>query len=362
MPGTAPSGHLVYARAGSLLAVPFDLQRLEVTGQPVEVVSGVMMTPSGGGAEFALSDTGTLVYAPGLSRTEDRRVVWIDRQGRTEPLIERPGPFTALALSPDGQSVALQRQGGLETIVIYDIARGTPTHWTSEWDNASPLWSPTGRGIVFTSARASNWDLYKGPVNQSQEVEMLATSDFVKVPMSWSPDGKVVAFQTGRQETGQDIFVLSLNGERKQEPLVTGRANEGAPAFSPDGRWIAYESDETGEFEIYICRYPRGDGRQRVSNGGGTLPRWNPRGQELFYRNGDKMMAVAVSTGDASLGTPTLLFERRYGPTLFNRFDVSPDGKRFVDLDDSVAEPPPTHLVLVQNFGEELKRRVPTRK
>ena len=358
------SGHLVYARAGSLLAVPFDLQRLEVTGQPVEVVADVMMTTSGGGAEFALSDTGTLVYAPGRSRTEDRRIVWVDRQGKTEPIIDTPGPYTALALSPDGGSVALQLQGGLETIVIYDIDRRTFTHWTSEWDNSSPLWSPDGREIVFTSSRASNWDLFKGPVDDSQKVELIATSDFVKVPTSWSRDGKVVAFQTGRDETGHDIFVLTLNGERRPEPLVTGRANEAAPAFSPDGRWIAYQSDETGRPEIYVCSFPGCQGKRPVSNDGGTYPKWNPKGGELFYRNGNKMVAVAIATGGdgVTLGTPFTLFERSYGPTLFSAFDVSPDGTRFVDLDDSVAEPPATHLVLVHNFGEELKRRVPTRK
>jgi Tol biopolymer transport system component len=355
----------VYARGGSLLAVPFDLQRLEVTGQPVEVVSGVMMSPSGGGAEFALSDTGTLVYAPGLSRTQDRRLVWVDRQGRREPLIDQPGAFTALALSPDGRSLAVQRQGGLETIVIYDIDRGTSTHWTSEWDNASPVWSPTGRDIVFTSARGSSWDLYMGPVDHGKAAERVATSGDTKVPTSWSPDGTVVTFHTSSPDTGQDIFVLSLNGERKPQPLVAGRANESLATFSPDGRWIAYQSDETGRNEIYLCRFPGCSGKQPVSRDGGTYPRWNPAGKELFYRNGDKMMTVSFAmAGDAlTLGAPSMLFERRYGPTaMSDRFDVSPDGKRFVDFDDSVAEPPATHLVLVHNFGEELKRRVPARK
>jgi serine/threonine-protein kinase len=155
--------------------------------------------------------------------------------------------------------------------------------------------------------------------------------------------------------------MLSLSGDREAEPFLNGRANEMWPAFSPNGRWIAYQSDETGEFEIYIRRFPGGGGMRQVSTGGGAYPVWNPNGKELFYRSGDKMMALAVETeGDLVLGRPTVLFERPYPPG-FSTFAVTPDGRRFIDLDDSVAEAAPTHLVLVQNFGEELKRLAPPR-
>jgi serine/threonine-protein kinase len=355
------SGHLVYARGGNLLAVPFDLERLAVTGQPVRVLSSVMTSPQGS-ANFALSENGTLVYAPGLSRTEDRRVVWVDRQGRVEPIIDTPRPFSATSLSPDGHYLALQVLSGLTTIVIHDIERKTITRWTSEWDNAAPVWHPNGREIAFSSARGSNWNLYKRPVDGSEEAERLGTGAFVQVPTSWSPDGKTLAFQEDSSDRGTDIFALPLQGDRKPQPLVAGRANESRAMFSPDGRWIAYQSDETGREEIYVCRFPGCGEKRPVSNEGGAFPVWNPDGQELFYRSGDRMVAVAVKTEEALvLGSPTVLFTRRYPRTLQPWFDVSRDGKRFIDLDDSVAEPAPTHLVLVQNFDEELTRLVRTK-
>jgi serine/threonine-protein kinase len=355
------TGHLVYARGGSLHAAAFDLGKLEVTGQPVPVLNGVMTTPEGGESEFALSENGSLVYAPGLSGTQNRRVVWVDRQGRVGPLIETPRPFTALRLSPDARYLAFQVSACIESIWLYEIERGTLTRWTSEWDNATPLWAPSGREIAFTSARASAWNLYKRAVDGGGEAKLLATSDFMKLPTSWSPDGAVLAFDEYAVQTGTDIWMLSLSGDRKAEPFLNGRANEMWPAFSPNGRWIAYQSDETGEFEIYIRRFPGGGGMRQVSTGGGAYPVWNPNGKELFYRSGDKMMAVAVETeGDLVLGRPTVLFERPYPPG-FSTFAVTPDGRRFIDLDDSVAEPAPTHLVLVQNFGEELKRLAPPR-
>jgi Tol biopolymer transport system component len=320
------------------------------------------MTSLQGVANFALSENGTLVYAPGLSRTEDRSVVWVDRQGRIQPIIDTPRPFSAIALSPHGQHLALQVLSGLSTIVLYNIERKTFTRWTSEWDNAVPVWNPNGHEIAFTSARGSNWNLYKRSVDGSEGAERLATSAFVQIPTSWAPDGKTLAFREGSNETGMDIFVLSLEGDRRPQSLVAGRANESRAIFSPNGRWIAYQSDETGREEIYVCRFPGCTGKRPVSVEGGALPVWNPNGQELFYRSGDKIVAVAVKTdGALVLGTPTVLFTRRYPRTLFPDFGVSRDGQRFIDLDDSVAEPAPTHLVLVQNFDEELKRLVPTR-
>ncbi len=357
----SPTGHIVYARGGSLYAVNFDLKKLEVTGQPVPVLPEIMTTPEGGEAEFALAANGSLVYAPGLSRTKDRRVVWVDRHGRVEPLIETPRPFTALRLSPDGRYLAFQIAACIESIWLYEIARGALTRWTSEWDNATPVWAPSGQEIAFTSARASAYNLYSRAVDGRGDAELLATSDYTRLPSSWSPDGAVLAFFEYAVETGTDIWLLPISGNRKAEPFLNGRANEEWPAFSPNGRWIAYQSDETGELEIYLRQFPGGAGMRPVSTGGGSYPVWNPNGKELFYRSGDKMMAVAVETdGELVLGRPTVLFERGYPPG-YATFAVTPDGQRFIDLDDSVAEPPPTHLVLVQNFGEELKRLVPVR-
>jgi serine/threonine-protein kinase len=358
----SPTGHLVYARGGTLYAVTFNLEKLEVTGQPVPVLRQVMTNPVSGSAEFALAENGSLVYAPGLSRTMDRRVVWVDRAGRVEPLIETPRQFTAPRLSPDGRYLALHVWECTDDIWLYEMARGTLTRWTFEWDNGPSVWDPSGREIAFTSARASAHNLYRQAVDSAAQATRLATSDYMQVPASWSPDGAVLAFQEYGVES-TDVWMLSLSGDHEPEPFLNGRANEMWPAFSPDGTWIAYQSDETGRFEIYLRRFPGGGGMRQISTGGGEYSAWNPNGKELFYRGGDNMMAVAVETeGDLVLGRPTALYERRYPRTLFSTFSVTPDGQRFIDIDDSVAEPAPTSLVLVQNFGEELKRLAPPRR
>ena len=358
----SPTGHLVYARGGNLHALGFDLKKLEVTGTPVPVQPQVMTEPAVGVAEFALSDNGSLVYAPGFSRTLDCRVVWVDRTGRVEPLIETPRPFGPLSLSPDGRTLALQVQGGIDSIWLYEMARGTLTRWTAEWDNGTPVWAPSGREIAFTSPREGAWNLYKQAVEGAEPAGRLTTSDYTQTAGSWSPDGAVLAYHEDAGESGADIWLHSLSRGHEPEPFLNGRANEMVPAFSPDGRWIAYQSDETGEFEIYLRRFPGGGGMSRVSTGGGSYPVWNPNGKELFYLSGNRMMAVAVETeGELVLGRPAVLFERRFSPLGYADFAVTPDGQRFIALDDSVAEPAPTHLVLVQSFGEELKRLVPVK-
>jgi Tol biopolymer transport system component len=355
----SPTGHLVYARRGSLYAVTFDTKELEVTGQPVPVLPQLMTDFAIGAAEFDLSDAGSIVKAPGHSRTYDRRLVRVERDGQVEAIMEPPRPFADLSLSRDGRTLALQINGGINSIWLYEIARGTLTRLTSEWDNGTPVWDPTGGTIAFASPRATAWNLHVQPVEGARPAERLATSVYTQTASSWSPDGTVLAFYEDSSDTGADIWILSLPGDRKAKPFLNGRANEMCPAFAPDGRWIAYQSDETGEFEIYLRRFPDGGGMKRVSTGGGFYPVWNPNGKELFYRNGEKMMAVTVGLGeDVVPGRPTVLFESSF-PADVAGFVVTPDGQRFIALDDSVAEPAPTHLVLVQNFREELKRLVP---
>ncbi len=357
----SPTGHLVYARNGTLFAVTFERKKLEVTGQPVPVLRGVRTYPVSGGAEFALDENGSLVYAPGLSRTSDARVVTVGRDGWVEPLIDTPRQFIDLRLSPDGRVLALEIMGGINSIWLYEIDRGTLTRWTSEWDNRFPVWAPSGREIAFSSHRAGTSHLFKQAIDAGGKAELLATSDRNRIPTSWSPDGGVLLFDEYGVEEGADIWMLPLAGDREPQPLANGRANEMWAEFSPNGKWIAYQSDETGRFEIYLLRFSDGREKRQVSTGGGEHPKWNPNGKELFYPSGDKMMSVAVETeGELTLGRPTLLFEKRRNPDL-PPFAVAPDGQRFIYIDDSVAEPAPTHLVLVQNFGEELKRLVPVK-
>jgi serine/threonine-protein kinase len=352
----SPTGHLLYVRGGSVHAVSFDPRELEVTGEPALVLPQVMYNPA---AEFALSETSSLIYAPGGSRTNSSRVVSVDRDGRVETLLETPRVLVDLSLSPDGRVLALEVGGGaLESLWLYEIDRGTWTRWTSEWDNFHPIWAPSGREIAFASARASG-GLYKRALDGVEEAERLGTGD---TPSSWSPDGAVLAHDASAAESGLDVWTLRLSGDRKPEPFLNGRANETWAAFSPDGRWVAYQSDETGEFEIYLKRFSGGGGMRPVSTGGGSYPVWNPNGKELFYRSGDKMMAVPVRTeGELVLGRPVALFKIQKPQTVSDTFAVTPDGQRFLYIEHEVPEPPPAHVVLVQNFGEELKRLVPVR-
>jgi len=356
----SPTGHLLYVHGGTLHAVGFELETLEVMGQPVPVLEEVMTSTAGGVGEFALADNGTLIYAPGRSRDGDRRVVWVDRHGRVEPLIDVQRRYIRPRLSPDGRRLAITAQTAISSIWLYDIERGTLTRWTPEWANGVAVWSPDGRDIAFTSARATVFNLFKNAVDGTGSAERLTTSDFTQLPTSWSPDGRMLAFQEETNDNGSDIWLLPLQGGRKPEPFLDGRAREQMARFSPDGRWVAYQSDETGQREVYVCRLPDGGGKQQVSTDGGYEPVWNPSGKELFYRSGDKMMAVPVQTdGELILGRTTVLFEGRFVYHPYGSYDVTPDGQRFVLIDDSEAEPAPTHLVLVQNFSEVLKRLVP---
>jgi serine/threonine-protein kinase len=353
----SPSGHIVYNRGGTLYAAAFDLQRLEVTGPPVPVVTEVMSNSGGGWGEFALADNGTLVYAPGRSKMAERQLVRIDRRGRTEPILATPQEFASFRLSPDGRRVAAHLFGGIGSIWLFDLDRGAATRWTTEWDNAAPIWDPTGREIVFASPRRSVFDLYRQRVDGGVPAERIVATDFTKVPTSWSPDGQIIAYH----EQG-NIFVLRLAAGSTPTPFVNSRATEHSAEFSPNGAWLAYVSDESGRPEVYVRRFPDDGSRHPASVDGGTNPVWRPDGKELFYRNGPKMMAVAITDARTmTLARPQLLYERRFGGWGDNRFDVTPDGRYFIDLDDTVAEQPPTELVVVQQFADELRRLAPVR-
>ena len=343
----------MYARDASLLAVPFDLNALEVTGTPVPVLEGVATFPSTGAALFAISSNGSLLYAPGGPLGSDRRVLLVDREGGSQPLIETPRMYGELTLSPDGSSLAMNIDGANMNLWVYDISRGTLTRLTSRFDNSSPVWAPEGDRLAHASGRDLPHHLYLIGLGGSGESEWLTTSDYRQSPSSWSSDGRFLAYQQNR-----DIWVLSLEGERESEPFLQTEFRERRPVFSPNSRWLAYESDESERNEVYVRAFPGPGRRWQVSTGGGTNPRWNANGDELFYRDADKMMVVEVSSdGDLRLGNSRLLFERE---SAGGGYDVMPDGQSFVMVDKSEAAPMPTQMILVQNWAEELRRLVPT--
>ena len=351
------SGHLVYARSGNLLAVPFDLSALRVTGPPVRVVEGVSMSPSMGKVDFSLSQEGSLLYARGGVWGMDRRVVWVDREGRSEPLLETGRAYATSRLSPDGRFLALDIDAANANIWLYDFIRRSMSRLTfgHGFDSMTPIWTPDGDRVVARHLPSDN--LFWQVVDGSGSLERLLTSEYPQTPGSFSPDGKTFIFHESLPETGDDIWMLPLHESGSPRPLLHTSFNEIQPEVSPDGRWLAYRSDESGRNEIYLRSFPASGPKRQVSTSGGTDPAWNPNGRELFYRNGDKMMAVDIETdGEGTLGESRRLFQRRFaiGRLAFRNWDVSRDGERFVMIDDNQAKRPPTELVLVQNFAREL--------
>ncbi len=366
----APTGHLVYELfgTGTLMAVPFDLGRLEIAGDSVPILQGVRQARNGW-VDYSFSSDGTLVYAPGGTGGGLSRLVWVDRQGAVEPIGAPPHVYRAPRLSPDGGRVAVTIAEASTDIWVYDIPRETLTRLTFEGSNQQPHWTPDGKRVTWRSERDGVpgnlfWKLADG----TGAVERLTTSQFRQNPGSWSPDGQFLAFHqqpsVGSSPTNRDILILPLEGERKPQSILQTQFNELAPVFSPDGRWLGYVSDESGRNEIYVRPFPKvEEGKWQISTDGGVEPRWAPNGGELFYRTGSgrQMMAVDITTEPTfRAGSRSLLFKETYlsGNIGGAFYDVTPDGQKLlmVQMQDTGS----TQINVVLNWFEELKRLVPT--
>jgi len=364
----APTGHLVYAlsETGTLMAAPFDLATLEVTGDAVPILEEVRQGSSDA-VDYGFSGNGTLIYVPGRESEGSFSLVWVDREGAVEPLGAPPHGYRGPRLSPNGRRLAVEIE---RDIWVYDIPRETLTRLTFEGNNQQAQWTPDGKRVTWRSIRdgvAGNlfWKLADG----TGAVERLTTSEFRQNPGSWSPDGQLLAFyqqpSVGSSPTARDIWILPLEGERKPQSILQTQFNELAPVFSPDGRWLGYVSDESGRNEIYVRPFPKvEEGKWQISTDGGVELRWAANGRELFYRNesGNQMMVVNITTEPTfGAGTPRLLFEgvytRSQGGSAF--YDVTPDGQRFVMVKTAEAEEA-AQIHVVLNWFEELKRLVPT--
>ena len=370
VPGTAPhyasSGHLIYAQGGALMAVPFDSQRLAVTGSAVPVVEGVLQSASNGYAQYSLSATGSLVYVPGTLRSDQSKLVWVNRNGAEQPLSAPGHNYVYPRLSPDGRRVAIaisEEQGA--QVWLYDLQEKLTRLTFDGLMNNVPAWTPDGKRIAFMSNMQGATNLFWQLADGSGGLERLTTNEFLHAPMSFTPDGQLLAFIEANPTTGYDIWVMRMS-DRKAQPFIRTPFNESTPQFSPDGRWLAYVSNESGHNEIYVQAYPGPGGKWQISTEGGTEPVWNRNGRELFYRSGNKMMAVDVATLPSFAGgKPRALFEERYTPTpaTFPNYDVSLDGQRFLMLKPVEQEQSaPTQINVVLNWFEELKQKVPTGK
>ncbi len=355
-PYYTPTGHIVYARTGALWAVAFDPRTRQVTGEAIQVLEGVM-TKGWRSPNFSLSDEGSLVYVRARS---GGTLVWVDRKGNEEPLEFEPRDYSTPRISPEGDRAAIAiTDRGNRDIWILDLKRQTLSRLTSSQSSESrPLWTVDGAQVVFGSDRkGGSVDLYSKAADGTGQVDLLWAKPGTHVPSSWSTDAKLLIFDEWIMGDTWDTGVLSMEGEPSTRLILKEEFQERFSEVSPDGAWIAYVSDETGQFEIYVRPFPKvEDWKVAISRGGGISPTWGPDGRELFYRNGTKMMAVSIQTEPSfAHGTPEVLFERFPDTSHVRQYDISPDDGRFLMIKQDEPE-----MVLVQNWFEELKRLVPT--
>ena len=376
-PRYAATGHIVYGVEGTLRAVGFDAERLELSGgSPVALVDGVAMRfERGGGAQFALADNGTLVYVSGEARggSGERSLVWVDRDGREEPLPNTPpASYVRPRLSPDGARLAVdvQPSGGNADIWVHDLTRGTRgTLTTNAARDNGPLWTPDGTRVVFYSTRDNDSYLYAKSADGTGDAErLMAASDgrTSMIPAGWSDDGQTLVFWEieGGASPG-NIGRVSLGDAESAELIIATEFRESAPSMAPGGDWIAYFSNESGTDEVYVQRFPELGNKVTISTAGGREPVWSRDGTELFYRGPEGMMVVPVETAPTfRAGDPEVLFDRQYFFYLISRtYDVHPNGQRFLMVkagdpsDDAAASA--AEIVVVENWFQELTARVP---
>ena len=362
------TGHLVYASNDMVLAVAFDLDARQVLGGPVPLVEGVRGSLNTGAAQFSVATNGSLVYVPGDNQRGVYALVWVDREGRASPVVEQQAAYAAPRVSPVGSLIAVSIAEEDNTdIWVIDADRGTRTRLTTDASrDIGPLWTPDGTRIVFSLDRGGGPNaLHWMAADGSGCVERLTESRRSQGATSWLPDGSALAFYD--VGTPYDIFTL-IPGEQPVRFRETESWERG-PAFSPDGRWLAYSSNVTGRAEVYATPYPGPGGTTTISTSGGRSPRWSADGRELFYRNGDEMLVVAIETAPSlQVGSPQVLFARPFVPEApssgAHNYDVTADGQRFLMLEavaDGIGgEPSREQIILVQDWFQELTDRVPT--
>ena len=363
-----PTGHIVFMRAATLWAVPFDPERLETTGPEVPVIQGVQTSGRNGSASYTFSNDGLLVYLPGGDTSEMdgglRTLLWVDRDGNEESLSLRRD-FRLPVVSPEGQrlAVAIEENGNVD-IWVYNLARNTLSRLTfDEASDHNPLWTPDGERIVFRSEREEG-GLWWRAADGTGQAEPLLTGNPNMYPTSFTPDGSQLAYSFDF-----DLYLLNLDGESPPQQLTQTAYREGSAAISHDGRWIAYHSNETGRPEIYVRPFPDVEsGKWQISNEGGYFPRWSPNDDELFFRSattgvrgvGSYVWSARVQTDTIfQSDAPSAVVSGIYrGVGQQGAFDISADGSQFLLIsgEGSNGLSEQTRLVAVDNWFEELKR------
>jgi serine/threonine-protein kinase len=373
-PHVLPSGQLVYIHDGTLLAAPFDNRRLTVTGGPVPVLEGVNEVPGIGTGQFSLSTQGALAYRPGPVGSAQRLMVWVNREGHEQPISARPLQYTNARISPDGRKIAVGAIDEEHDIWVYDLEKETLTRMTfgSNYEGY-PLWTADSKFLFFGSSPQRpvpgaivRFDIDRRAADGKGNLEALTQNMTAGYPSALMPDGKSLIFSDGT-----DLRILPLDPKGPARPLLAGaKSNQSNADFSPDGRWIAYDSSESGRMEVYVRPYPAMDsGRWQISSEGGSRPVWARSGRELFFLTANnRIAAVAVQPGSGfAYGKPQVLFDASpYFSLAFTRyFDVSPDGKRFLMEKSANVAPSSTErpsIVVISNWADEVKARMPAGK
>jgi hypothetical protein len=338
-------GHVLFARELTLMAQPFDGRRWTLTGEAAPVVEHMQVWGRPITGVFAASDAGVLVYQTADTTSLASQLTWFDRTGRAVGVLGEPDAYGDVELSPSGtQAVVSLLDTGLRTrdLWVFDLARGLKTRFTSDRaEEATPIWSPDGSRIAFTSYRSGTLELYQKVLNGVGTEDVLLVDRRNKYPASWSPDGRFVMYMVDDGErSGWDLWVLPLFGDRKPFPFLQTPFNEVHGQFSPDGRWVAFVSNESGRYEVYVAPF-QGPGRIQVSSGGGQWPRWRHDGQELFYLAPDDKLMGAPTNGRGptfEVGAVRALFNGR-PQRVRSPYSPSLDGQRF--LVNALAEQTP---------------------
>jgi len=353
------TGHLLYgSEAGALIAVPFDARRLVVTGSPVSLLEGLLVKPNLGAAEFTVSPAGTLAYlGAGSARGA---LTLVDRRGVGRVLTELVA-VSSPRFSPDGRRIALTslEQRTID-VRVYDIERGTLSRLSFNGNASYPEWTPDGQRVAFSwqPIGRGDRDLFWTPADGSGEPAPLVRAPFPQWEITFGADVRTMAIRQVEPATNRDIYAVAMDSARTLRPYVRTPFDERAPTLAPDGRWLAYVSNESGREEVYVRAFPDPAGRWQVSAGGGAEPRWARNGREIYYRSGDSLISVTVRTEPGfAVGTREVLFVRPFSVnSSHGEYDVHPDNRRFVMISGGTVT---AGLVVALNWLEELKRRAP---
>jgi len=364
-------GYLLYYRGCLLFAVQFDIENLEIIGNEVKVLEGIKISGAGG-CQYSISQNGSIVWVPSddqnlinsgssspvnFRKVAESNLLWIDRLGKAKPVINTLRGYWAPSISPNGQQLAVNID---LDIYILEMYRETLTRFTFEGRNHLPIWTADGKNLVFSSARDGHPNLFRKKADGSGKAEKVLFSKQHQDPGSFTPDGKILIYTELIPKTNWDIWVMQLDDSSSAKPFLQTQFNEFNPMISPDGLWLAYTSNESGQNEIYVKPFPKGDGKWVISTDGGSEPVWARNGSELFYRNSGLLMAVKIKMGSTFIADkPKKLFERDYDPNEMNpygspNYDIGNDG-RFLII-ESTPSSPSTQIFFALNWFESFTK------